>query len=144
VRKYLLEPWERPLKYWYSTHGQIPLRTILDLNFLTAAHRQARFDVGVKIFILKFSWQIQWWTPAIVLQLHAVIFTIYPWWLLSFDGVNPSTWKHSFRSLQQTCAYTCFRYLSLNLLIRVSPWSMYQSSHHYGWALYFENPSENF
>jgi hypothetical protein len=49
--KRLLENWECSLQLWYWTHGQIPLRIVPDLQFVTVAHIQAKFDIGANIFV---------------------------------------------------------------------------------------------
>jgi hypothetical protein len=61
----------------YSAHGQIPLRTVPDLKFLTVAHNQARFDIGANIFIdvLLIDSKI---TTFHDVQQHAVMFIISP------------------------------------------------------------------
>jgi hypothetical protein len=62
----------------YLAPGQISLRAAPDLHLLTIAYSQVRFDVGAKIFILKFSWWIQGWTPIMVFQHHDGAFILFP------------------------------------------------------------------
>jgi hypothetical protein len=62
----------------YGPPPQIPATLGSGLNFLTAACSQVRFDVGAKIFVLKFSWWIQGWPPVVVLQQHDGAFILRP------------------------------------------------------------------
>jgi hypothetical protein len=51
--KYLLERWESPLYFWYSTSTQILARITPDFNFLTGAHCQGRICINARIFSLE-------------------------------------------------------------------------------------------
>jgi hypothetical protein len=73
-----LERSESVLQLLYLSLGQISLKIVSDLQFLTAAHSQVRFDVVVKIFVLKFSQQIQGWPPIVLFQQHDGVFIVYP------------------------------------------------------------------
>jgi hypothetical protein len=63
IGKSLLE-----LLYWAP--GQILDMSAPELNFLIDVCSQVRFDVGAKIFVLKFSWWVQGWSPVMVLRQH--------------------------------------------------------------------------
>jgi hypothetical protein len=70
----------------YLAPGHISLRAVQDLHLLTAAYSQVRFDVGAKIFILKFSWRIRGCPPIMVFPRHDVVFILYSLLLFSQDG----------------------------------------------------------
>jgi hypothetical protein len=52
--------------------------SVPELNFQTVDHSQVRFDVGAKIFVLKFSCRIRGCPPIMLFPRHYVFFILYP------------------------------------------------------------------
>jgi hypothetical protein len=72
---------------------RFPFRAVLALLLPTAARSQVRFSVGVKSFVLKFSWRIQGWPPVMVFQQYDGVFILCTW-LFFFVRRVSSRWLH--------------------------------------------------